>query len=363
MNINENVLKNDEKAVLKLRDLYGLYGYSCFKMNKFVEYDLYGQNKEFLISDGVITFTDTDGKLMALKPDVTLSIVKNSADVLNGVKRLYYNENVYRISERTHHYKEIMQTGLECFGDLGVYNLCEVIGLATKSLGIISEESVLSVSHLGVISALLEGEDQLGHARRDIMKRLEEKNEHELRFLCEKCGISEEKTRFITSLTKAYGEPKSVVSGLMSMTSDGQIISALKEFETVVSACEKTSPVKIRADFSLTGDMAYYNGLIFRGYVRGIPTPVLSGGQYDMLMKKMGRSEKAIGFAVYPEALERLEKNREYDFDVLVLYDDGTKTEDIIAKTEERTKAGKSVSVRKTVPEMLRFRETVDLSR
>ena len=105
MNINENVLKNDEKAVLKLRDLYGLYGYSCFKMNKFEEYDLYGQNKEFLISDGVITFTDTDGKLMALKPDVTLSIVKNSADVLNGVKRLYYNENVYRISERTHHYK------------------------------------------------------------------------------------------------------------------------------------------------------------------------------------------------------------------------------------------------------------------
>ena len=81
-----------------------------------------------------------------------------------------------------------------------------------------------------------------------------------------------------------------------------------------------------------------------------------------MLMKKMGRSEKAIGFAVYPEALERLEKNREYDFDVLVLYDDGTKTEDIIAKTEKLTKAGKSVSVRKTVPEMLRFRETVDLS-
>ena len=38
-------------------------------MSKFEEYDFYAVNKDFLVSDSVITFTDTNGKLMALKPD------------------------------------------------------------------------------------------------------------------------------------------------------------------------------------------------------------------------------------------------------------------------------------------------------
>ena len=66
MNLDFNVLKNDEKCVLEMRELYQRYGYAQYKMSKFEEYDLYVRNKDFLVSDNVITFTDTDGKLMAL---------------------------------------------------------------------------------------------------------------------------------------------------------------------------------------------------------------------------------------------------------------------------------------------------------
>ena len=78
MYINDNVLKYDEKAIFALRELYSGHGYSQYKMSKFEEYDLYVRNKDSLISDGVITFTDTNGKLMAMKPDVTLSIIKTA---------------------------------------------------------------------------------------------------------------------------------------------------------------------------------------------------------------------------------------------------------------------------------------------
>ena len=77
MGFDENILKFEEKAVFTLRNLYRNHGYRQFKMSKFEEYDLYSKNKDFLVSDGVITFNDTDGKLLALKPDVTLSIIKN----------------------------------------------------------------------------------------------------------------------------------------------------------------------------------------------------------------------------------------------------------------------------------------------
>ena len=83
-----SLLKNDERVILRLRALYDRFGYDRYKMSKFEEYDLYVRNKSFLLSDHIITFTDTSGKLMALKPDVTLSIVKNTKDVSDSVQIL-----------------------------------------------------------------------------------------------------------------------------------------------------------------------------------------------------------------------------------------------------------------------------------
>ena len=144
-----------ERITLSLRDLYDRYGYRQYKMSKFEEYDLYARNKDFLVSGSVITFTDLSGKLMALKPDVTLSIVKNSLDQ-PGVRKLYYHENVYRIAKGDQGYREIMQVGLEAIGEVDNYTISEVLLLAAKSLRSISEQSVLDVSHLGLLSELLD---------------------------------------------------------------------------------------------------------------------------------------------------------------------------------------------------------------
>ena len=102
--LDEGILKTEERAAITLRTLYSKYGYQPYKMSKFEEYDLYARNKDFLVSDSVITFTDTTGKLMALKPDVTLSIIKNYQDEPGVTQRVYYNENVYRVSDETHQY-------------------------------------------------------------------------------------------------------------------------------------------------------------------------------------------------------------------------------------------------------------------
>ena len=134
MNINSGILKYDEKASCILRSLYKQYGYKQYKMNKFEEYELYLENKDFLISDNIITFTDTNNKLMALKPDVTLSIIKNLSKENTDLQKLFYTENVYRISDRTESFKEIMQVGLECIGNIDTYCIYEVLKLAAESL-------------------------------------------------------------------------------------------------------------------------------------------------------------------------------------------------------------------------------------
>ena len=96
MSDNPMVPKGEERMVQALRALYSSYGYAKYKMNRFEEYDLYARNKDFLVSGNIITFTDTDGSLMALKPDVTLSIVKGFREESQCVSRVAYDEKVYR---------------------------------------------------------------------------------------------------------------------------------------------------------------------------------------------------------------------------------------------------------------------------
>ena len=62
--IDQQILRREELAAFSLRSLYRQYGYLPYKMSKFEEYEYYIRNKDFLVSDRIITFTDTNGRLM-----------------------------------------------------------------------------------------------------------------------------------------------------------------------------------------------------------------------------------------------------------------------------------------------------------
>ena len=361
--INEKLLKSEEKAMLTLRSLYKSYGYLPFKMNKFEEYDLYVKNKEFLVSDNVITFTDTSGKLLALKPDVTLSIIKNGADEQGTTQKVYYTENVYRPSGETRQYKEIMQAGLECIGKIGAYELYEVVLLAAKSLKSISESYVLEISHMGILSGLL---DEIGGGAdfdREILKCVKEKNSHEIAAVGEKYNVDEEKLEKLKKFIGIYGEPDRVIEKLAPICTDESSAEALETLKTISKMLEGCEEKKnIRFDFSIVNDMRYYSGIVFGGFVEGICESVLLGGQYGSLMQKMGRRSDAVGFAIYLDLLEGLGKDGEgFDVDVLLICKKGAKPEAIAAKVDALVAAGKSVSAQSAVPEKLRYKEIIEL--
>jgi ATP phosphoribosyltransferase regulatory subunit len=154
MIINQEIFSNKEKAMFALRQLYASHGFSMYRMSKFEEFELYASNMDFLDSGQIITFTDTDGMLMALKPDVTLSIVKNNRHIGNRIIKLYYNENIYRVSPKTHYFKEIMQVGLECLGAVDSACISEVLLLAAESMQVLSDEPKLDVSNLDILTQL-----------------------------------------------------------------------------------------------------------------------------------------------------------------------------------------------------------------
>lgn len=321
MIIETDNLKYDEQAVFLLRSLYSKYGYKQYKMRKFEEYDLYVRNKDFLISDSVITFTDTNGKLMALKPDVTLSIVKNTKDSDGSVQKVYYDENVYRVSKGTHSYKEIKQAGLECIGDVDTYCVCEVLSLAVKSLMTISESCVVDVSDLAILFALYDYIGLSYETRKRMTSLISDKNTHEMKRLCENMSVSAESTALLEELISYNGTPDEILPRLKAMAERIGAQAEFSEFESVVSSLDKELQSKLRIDFSVVSDINYYNGIVFKGFIDKIPDSVLSGGRYDSLMQSMSRKSKAIGFAVYIDMLERFNiKEREFDYAAVLLY-------------------------------------------
>ena len=344
------ILKKEEMAVYRLRALYESYGYAQFKMSKFEEYDLYVGNKSFLVSDHIITFTDTNGKLMALKPDVTLSIVKNQGG--GGVQKVHYNENVYRVSGTEGSYKEIMQVGLECLGDVDAYCISEVLTLAAKSLQEITSDFVLDVSHLGVVSAVVDAMELSPAAKAQVLRCISEKNPHGAEVAA--AGAEKEKIEALKQLIGLYG-PAAQVLPKLKMLLPGE--TAVEELEAVLSAMPQE---RVNIDFSVIHDMTYYNGIVFKGFVQGVPASILSGGQYDRLMEKMGKNAKAIGFAVYMDLLEDLTEDApQYDVDTVVLYEEGASLGAVAQMVEKLAAEGKSVRACRTVPEKLQYRELV----
>lgn len=356
----ESLLKDTEKAILELRSLYRAYGYLPYKMNKFEEYDFYARNKEFLVSDGIISFTDTNGKLMALKPDVTLSIIKNYKEEPGCIQRVYYNENVYRISGDTHEFKEIMQTGLECMGNLDGFNIMEVLTVALKSLQTISKEFVLEISHMGFLAGLLKEADKGEDFNKKIMTCIGEKNPHGVEALCKEHEVEEAVAEKLMKFIGIYGERHAVLKDLADLSAGSEEMeAALQELQQISDLLDQSRfSDKVRFDFSLVNDMNYYDGLVFQGFVSGVPEVILSGGQYDRLMQRMGYQSGAMGFALYLDLLDYIRTTgTQYDVDAVLLYEDGCNYAELKETLRELASQNCTVSVQRGIPSGISYRK------
>ncbi len=338
-------LRSAEKALFDLSSLYEGAGYEKYKMRKFEEYSLYSDNKSFLQSDHIITFSDIGGKLLALKPDVTLSIAKNYTQ--GEQTKVYYNENVYRLSRETKEYTEITQIGLELIGSADLYSMCEVLSLAHESLACLDENFIIEISHMGFISGLFEVLDLKDDAKKAVIEAINKKAPHELDRACAEYYLPAASAKLLKGIAFLNGNYKEVLEKASEYAVNAKMSEALKQLEDIYSVIGGGNYV---LDFSNVNDDGYYNGIIFKGYINNVPKVVLSGGRYDKLMEKLGKKAQAIGFAVYLGEIEKYIKDDiKYDADVLLLYTDSDDVASVYNKAIQLKNDGLSVRVQKDI--------------
>lgn len=365
MEYMQKFLKGDEKAIYKLRELYCANGYTRYKVNQFEEYDLYAKNKSFLISEDLLTFTDTNGKLMALKPDVTLSIVKNVVSDPGNSYKLFYDEQVYRTTNGADGFKEIRQTGLETIGNLDLFSECEVLMLAMKSLENINDEYLLDISHMGLLEGLLENLGVEPGEMPEMFSLIAAKNLHAIREFCRARAIDGAKAGQLCELTAMYLPVEEALAKLSLATEGEKMQSAYEELTHIVKTMNTYGLCqKLYLDLSLINDMRYYDGIIFKGFVNAVPQSILTGGRYDRLMERLGKKTGALGFAVYLDRLERIGAESDaFDVDYLLVYEEGTEPCKIIAAAQKLKDNGESVRTQNSVDCDLRYRHLVKLGK
>lgn len=326
------VLDKDDRLRFSALALFKKYGYDRYRTAKFESYEVYRRNKDYIGDESIVTFTSAEGKLMALRPDVTLGIVNNLTE--GARKKLCYDENVFRRDKRGE-YREIRQTGVENIGALDAYSEYETVSLAVKAMELIGEEYVLTVGHMDVVEALLNEVELCEADRAKALEYIVAKATHELKKLVG------EKGKTLIELVSIEGEWQTALERAKKIIGK-RAGKAMTELASLMNALESSGLDKrVKIDFSLISDYRYYNGIVFRGFVRTLPYAVLLGGRYDNMMKRLGKGDSALGFALDFDALAGLYE-KETGYDALVVYGNAS-SETVAKKVDELVKQGKRV--------------------
>ena len=344
----------EDRVTHALTDLYRSYGYGRYRMEKFEPYELYSEHKNYLKSS-VITFPDSSGRLMALRPDVTMSVVRSAAP--GEELKVYYSENVFRQERDTQEYREIRQIGLEYIGGETGYPEAETLLLAARSLECIGGPFALCVSNMDLVGALLAGQAQEPDVTKRVLQAIRRRRPHTLKDL----PVPETVREKLHTLVTLPGRAEAALAALRRMD-DGSLAAPIEELQTVADVLRKAGfGGQIRVDFSILNDTDYYNGISFAGYMDGVPKAVLSGGRYDSLMHRFGKPQGGIGFAVYLGELERrLRTSPETDADILLVCGQASATE-ILDAVRRLTEQGCTVRACRKAPEGFRAARTVRL--
>lgn len=123
------------------------------------------------------------------------------------------------------------------------------------------------------------------YAQQDrILDCISEKNIHGIRAVCKENGVAADLTERLEGLASLYGSLEETLPQAKALCCNEKMEQAVQELENILR-CLKIggNEEKVNLDFSIVNDMDYYTGIIFQGFINGVPSSILSGGRYDNL--------------------------------------------------------------------------------
>ena len=354
-------LNKKEKFIYKLRNLLEDYGYKNISVNLLEDYESY-KGSHLIKDENILKLIHPNGKLYALRPDMTIPIAKRFA--LEGKKeelshKVYYNDSVFRIEQKSFNsLSEMQQIGVEALGVKDKIIDFEILTLAKEILSEINDTYHIDLSHSGILDKLFNLGTFTKEEKEIILAHISKREKSDLEKFLGKNDSKVEVKESLVKLLSLNGSYEKVMEEFKKdkfLNTFEDIIEDLSEFKDYLDVYG----IKVDLDFSLSSNLKYYTGIIFKGYVPNIAEAVLTGGRYDKLSKTFGKDMGAIGFGVnLTEILQGFEEgNRPRG--AIVFYEDQDKALIEVIKNLRESKGlvrlEKNIDLSETLYKKLKF--------
>lgn len=305
------IIRNVENTLV---ELFKSCGYSEIITPGLEFYDVFNLNSRYFPQENLYKLTDSKGRLIVVRPDITIPIARVVATRLRDAMlplKLFYNQTVYRTEPALKgRSDEIVQTGIELIGSQLKMADLEVISTAVTALKSFGMEFSLEIGNIGIFKELVNKLEVTDNVKENIRCLIETKNFPALNDLLDSLG-NNAVIYALKKLPALFGgeEVFEKAEEIMPDENIKKILEDLREiYHDVSRLCGDEGSITV--DLGLVNETDYYTDLIIKGYLQGYGDEVLSGGRYDKLISEFGYDVPAIGFAVNVNAVAKLiEKN------------------------------------------------------
>ncbi|WP_170840675.1 ATP phosphoribosyltransferase regulatory subunit [Oceanobacillus limi] len=328
LDLNTIAFKQKEKVIDLLKKRFSTYGYQQIQTPAFESYDLYTTVTGTLKQDDMIKVIDRSGRVLVLRPDITIPITQQVAKQtpqLTEELRYFYVSDVFRNTSQQITDYEQLQAGVEFFGNNGSEADAEILALVEHILSDLQVGTfTIEIGHAGFFKEILDHLSLTPEQTNQFKQLVQAKNIAGLQQFINKLNMNESVQNIVEQIPLLYGNPTTVIQRAKELELPANMKRKLETLEEICSLLEAYQCTeRIVLDLGLINHMDYYSDVIFQGFIESIGKPILTGGRYNHLADQFGASIPAIGFAFDIDLLLTLEQQEDpYDTqEIAVFYD------------------------------------------
>ncbi|MGI6105205.1 MAG: ATP phosphoribosyltransferase regulatory subunit [Raoultibacter sp.] len=261
------------------------------------------------MSQAPFKFFDSQGDLLAMRPDVTTQVARMCATRLKdqpGPFKFRYMQRVFRETdgEMQATAREMTQFGIESIGADGCDSDAEMLGIFADVLTLCGlKDFRLAIGTVAVLRSLLETSQADDAWKNKVLAAYHSSNFVELDRLVDEVGSQDAYAQAIKALPCIRGGRKAIEK-VRALVDPLGCSSCLDAFEQTYSLLEEQGIAdRLLVDFSVMSSFDYYTGIVVEAYADTLGTPLGSGGRYDNMLAAYGQSRPASGFAFYLESV------------------------------------------------------------
>ena len=335
--LHHDEMRNYDRIQGKIISVIMNHGCKIIETPSFEDYDVY-QHFFPQLRQQMVKTIDTDGRVLVLRPDVTLPIVETAAREFprsNQLLKFGYVSTVFReYYGRSTYGKDVLQGGIEILGDSSPECDGEVIVTAAEILKAVGVENIrIDIGTAAYTQALFDGLPLSEEQKATLKGYMAERNLVACKSYIASLPISSDARKALEALPVLFGPYAQTLSKARDYSINSGMLNALSRLERVYDYILYAGYAdKVQLDFGFASRLGYYTDTVFKVYVDGALYDIIDGGRYDQLSSRFGVDRPACGFGMNINLLYEymsdagLLEDTEPSFQMAVSYTQGDQT-------------------------------------